>query len=119
MPQSKILQEVLAANRSYAASFGNFSAEAVARVRLRAADQGTRRDVSVEGMSERQAARRSARPAVAIGGVAEHAQWHETVKPPKGRAAGVRRGVLARFADGSLRGAIVLGEVLGRPVSGR
>ena len=94
-------------------------AEAVARLRLRAADQGTRRDVSVEGMSEEQAGRRSARPAVAIGGVAEHAQWHETVKPPEGRAAGVRRGVLARFADGSLRGAIVLGEVLGRPVSGR
>jgi len=51
--------------------------------------------------------------------VAEHALWHEAVKPPEGQAAGVRRGVLARFADGSLRGAIVLGEVLGRPVSGR
>lgn len=94
-------------------------AEAVARVRLRAADQGTRRDVSVEGMSEQQAARRSARPAVAIGGVAEHAQWHETVKPPEARAAGVRRGRLARFGDGSLRGAIVLSEVLGPPVGER
>jgi hypothetical protein len=98
-------------------------AEAVARVRLRPADQGTQRDVSVEGMSEQQAARRSARPAVAIGGVAEHAQWHERqvvdAQTLRTSVPAPRRGVLARFADGSLRGAIVLGEVLGRPVSGR
>ncbi len=98
-------------------------AEAVARLRLRPADQGTQRDVSVEGMSEKQAARRSARPAVAIGGVAEHAQWHERqvvdAQTLRTSVPAPRRGVLARFADGSLRGAIVLGEVLGRPASGR
>lgn len=98
-------------------------AEAVARMRLRAADQGTRRDVSLEGMSEKQAARRGARRAVAIGGVAEHAQWHERqvadAQTLGTSAQPARRGVLARFADGSLRGAIVLGEILGRPVSGR
>lgn len=98
-------------------------AEAVARLRLRPADQGTQRDVSVEGMSEKQAARRSARPPVAIGGVAEHAQWHERqvvdAQTLRTSVPAPRRGVLARFADGSLRGAIVLGEVLGRPASGR
>lgn len=99
-------------------------AEAVARVRLRPADQRTRRDVSVEEMSEEQVARRTAdRGGAAIGGATEHREWHQRqvadAQTLRASVPAPRRGVLARFADGSLRGAIVLGEILGRPVSGR
>lgn len=68
-------------------------------------------------------AKAAGQSAVAIGGAAEHAEWHQrqAADAQTGRPSvkAHRRGVLARFADGSLRGAVVLGEILGRPIAER
>jgi hypothetical protein len=95
----------------------------IVAARLSAVDRGARPAGDSEALSATQAARRSARPAVAIGGAAEHTQWHQgqAADAQTGRSSvqAPRRGVLARFANGSLRGALVLSEVLGPPVGER
>ncbi len=83
-----------------------------------------RHAVSSEDLSEAQLARRGERADVAIGGRAEHKEWHDrvagTTAPQPGRAGEAKpRGRLARFADGSARSAIVLSTILGRPLSAR
>jgi len=76
--------------------------------------------LSREEISEAQLARRGARPAVAIGGQAEHAAWHEQAEIGKPVAAASKRASpLARYADGSLRSAVVLSEILGKPLAER
>jgi hypothetical protein len=88
--------------------------------RAKDADRGGRAEGSAEGMSVAQAARRGGREPVPIGTVKEHAAWHQQIGAPAAAAAGARgRGPLGRWADGSLRGALILSEVLGRPVGER
>jgi hypothetical protein len=94
-------------------------AQRIVAERRRAAE---REGVSIEGLSEAQLARRGERPAVAIGGAAEHAEWHERLEATgraPARAGRAERNPLARFADGSLRSAVVLSEILGPPLGER
>ena len=94
--------------------------ETLVAQRAKAADRGGRAEGSAEGMSEVQSARRVGRQPVPIGTVKEHAAWHQEIGVPAAAAATARaRGPLARWADGSLRGAVVLSELLGRPVGER
>jgi hypothetical protein len=105
-------------------------AERLVEARRRGADREVRRDVSLEGLSAEQATRRAARVDEAIGGRAEHEEWHKRVQvrdvqPRPGQVPGApapvrpggtaRAGPLARFATGSVRDAVVLSEILGRP----
>lgn len=99
-------------------------AEQLIQARRAAAEQrdGSREDGSVEGMSAAQLARRADRaPAEAIGGIAQHEAWHQkrdAMIAPAPAAEQRSRG-LARFAGGRARDAIVLSEILGRPVGDR
>jgi len=95
-------------------------AEQVIQARLKAADRGIRGDQSIMGLSKAQLSRRASREAVAIGGRAEHAEWHDAI----GSAAPVAPksttlSALDRLAKGGARGAVILGELLGRPVGER
>jgi hypothetical protein len=98
-------------------------AERIAEERARAADRGAREEVAASAMSSAQLARRGGRQAVALGGAAEHAEWHRAVAtaaaPAPAKAAPRRNARLSRWADGSLLGALVLSEVLGRPPGDR
>ncbi len=83
-----------------------------------------RHAVSREELSEAQLARRGQRSDVAIGGRAEHKEWHDriasTAAPQPGSAGEAKpRGRLARFADGSARSAVILAEILGEPLGSR
>ena len=96
-------------------------ANKIVDARRKAAEQRVARvDESSETLSTLQQARRASRQVQAIGGAAEHAAWHgelgaavETGKTGKT----VRK--LGRFADGSARSAIILGEILRPPVGQR
>lgn len=109
-------------------------AEQLVGARRRGADREVRRDVSVEELSAEQVTRRAARVDEAIGGRAEHEEWHERVQardvqPRPGQVPGApaparpvgaaRASLLARFATGSVRDAVVLSEILGRPRGAR
>ncbi len=97
-------------------------AAAVAAARIQAAARRqVRRDESLDELSDEQRQRRSERPAIAIGGRAEHEAWHGELRdlPPPAAVARAARPDLRRWADGSLRGAVVLSELLGRPVAER
>jgi hypothetical protein len=92
-----------------------------ARIKAAAQRDVAREDASLEEMSAAQLARRADRaPAEAIGGKAEHDAWHArrdavTSVPAKQPAASR----LSRFGGGRMRDAIVLSEILGRPVGER
>ncbi|MBI1723234.1 MAG: hypothetical protein HYR48_04925 [Gemmatimonadetes bacterium] len=95
-------------------------ADRIVQARRKLADRGERAQISLEELSPQQAARRGAvQEGRAIGGAAEHAEWHaRQASEAQARGdteEGPRRGRLARFADGSMRGALVLSEILGRP----
>lgn len=100
-------------------------AEQIVQARLRSAAQrdASREDLSSEDLSAEQLARRADRaPAAGIGGLREHEAWHrkrDSVAPPVPAAAKRAPGALARFATGRSRDAIVLSEILGRPVGDR
>lgn len=99
-------------------------ADRIVQARRKLADRGERAQVSLEELSPQQAARRGAvQEGRAIGGAAEHAEWHARQPPEaqarEGTGEAPRRGRLARFADGSMRGALVLSEILGRPMGER
>ncbi len=92
-------------------------AERIVAERRKAAE---RHSVSREALSEGQMARRAERPAVAIGGQDEHAAWHQRAEIGKAPAAAPKAvSPLARYADGSLRSAMILSEVLGKPLAER
>ena len=99
-------------------------AEQLVKARIRAAElrDVAREDASVEEMSSAQLARRADRaPAQAIGGQTEHDAWHQRrdaqlVAPAAAKPA-VRR--LGRFGGTRMRDAIILSEILGRPVGER
>jgi hypothetical protein len=97
-------------------------AERIIAARHRAAEREVREDRSVEALSAEQAARRTAGPeGRPIGGAAEHAEWHKRLAAeavPRDAAA-ARPGRLSRFATGRLKDAVILREVLGRPVGQR
>jgi hypothetical protein len=98
----------------------DLEAEQIAAARWKAADRGARSEGSAEVLRAAQAARRAGRTPVPLGTAAEHAAWYQEIgaaPPPK--PAQPRRGRLARWADGSVKGAVVLGEILGRPGSAR
>jgi hypothetical protein len=102
----------------------DLEAERIVAERQRAAERRVRVEASVEELSAAQAARRKVgREGTPIGGAAEHAQWHERIAAAAPPAAALRpkaaRDRLSRYADGSLKGALVLSEVLGRPVGER
>ncbi len=87
-----------------------------------AARRAARREESVEEMSAAQKARRADRaPAQAIGGRAEHAAWHEREEAATAGAAVATpaAGRLGRFVRGRMKDAVVLSEILGKPVSQR
>jgi len=95
-------------------------AEALVAQRALAADRGVRADGVAQAMTAAQVARRGERQSVPLGTAREHAAWHgeigarvvtAPVEPPRGR--------LTRWADGSLRGAVVLSEILRHPVGER
>ena len=90
-------------------------AEAIISKRRAAAERHGRDESSLEELTELQRSRRAGRPDEAIGTQAEHDAWHTQLgsEAPPARRAG--KGPLARFADGSLRSAVILGEILGRP----
>ena len=99
------------------------AAEQVVQTRIKAAElrDAQREDASLEEMSAAQLARRADRaPAAAIGGKTEHEAWHQrrdaVVKAPEAKPAASR---LSRFGGGRIREAIVLSEILGRPVGER
>ena len=96
-------------------------ADAIIKARRAAAERGRREESSPEELSEQQRARRGSRQDVAIGSRAEHDAWHQQIEagaqPAEARAR--LAGPLRRFADGSLRSAVILGEILGGPVGGR
>jgi hypothetical protein len=92
----------------------------IAARRQAAEHRVVRVDETSEGLSTLQQARRASRQDVAIGGTAEHSAWHaeigktgETVKTVKTATR------LGKFADGSARSAIILGEILRPPVGQR
>lgn len=98
-------------------------AERIVDKRRAAAERGTREETSNEGLSAQQAARRGDRePAQAIGGKAEHESWHQRMlaaSQQPAAAPAARRNALGRFATGRVRDAVVLGEILGKPLSER
>lgn len=76
-----------------------------------------RADTSLEGLSAGQLARRGSRPDVAIGGRQEHDAWHDAIRDTeirRDRPAG-KRSPLAKYADGTMRSALILSEILGKP----
>lgn len=92
-----------------------------ARIRAAALRDVSREDTSLEEMSAAQLSRRADRaPAEAIGGKAEHAAWHArrdaVTTAPAPQPAASR---LSRFGGGRMRDAIILSEILGRPVGDR
>ena len=91
-------------------------AEAIIARRRAAAERQVRDESSQEELSTLQRARREARQDVTIGSQAEHDEWHAQLAAGAPEDA-TRRGAnpLARFTDGSLRSALILGEILGRP----
>lgn len=97
-------------------------AERIVAQRRAAAERGAREETSNEGMSAQQAARRGDRaPAQAIGGKAEHEEWHQRMAAAGQQPAEAarRRSPLGRFATGRARDAVVLSEILGKPLSER
>lgn len=93
-------------------------AEKVIAERRKAADRlSTRRPGSIEELTPEQLARRGSRPDTAIGGRQEHDAWHEALQAsgkPESRTA-ARRSPLARYADGTMKSAIIITEILGTP----
>jgi hypothetical protein len=97
-------------------------ADRVVASRRRAAERKVRKAESLESLSAEQAARRSASlGGQAIGGRAEHAEWHQRLQDTGAPAPGkpAPPNALARFATGRLQDAFVLSEILGRPLSER
>jgi hypothetical protein len=96
-------------------------AERIIEARRQAvAHRAVRVDESSEGLSTLQQARRASRQDVAIGGSAEHAAWHGEIGKTVETAKAVKTvSRLGKFADGSARSAIILGEVLKPPVGQR
>lgn len=91
-------------------------ADQIAAERAQAADRGARMVGEAEVMSAAQLARRAQRTPVPLGTASEHAAWHKAIGSPAAAAVVAQRpGRLGRWADGSLRGAVVLAEILGRP----
>jgi len=94
----------------------DLGAERIAAVRKKAADRGARTGGSAEAMTAAQVARRAQRTPVPLGTATEHAAWHKEIGAKVVAPAAPRRPErLGRWADGSLRGAVVLAEILGRP----
>lgn len=86
-----------------------------------AARRAARREESVEGLSAEQKARRADRDeAQPIGGKAEHDAWHtrrdEVQQAPETRPVASR---LSRFGGTRMRDAVILAEILGKPVGQR
>jgi hypothetical protein len=79
--------------------------------------------VSLEDAGYELARKRSSVPeGTPIGGATQHAGWHERTAigaPAKPVLPTARRNPLARFAGGTARGAVVLAEILGKPLSSR
>lgn len=101
-------------------------AEKIILARRQRADRGVRRDSSSEELSALQIARRADRTPRAIGGKVQHEDWHQrrdaalTAEAAELRAASAKgANPLARYATGRVRDAIVLSEILGKPVSER
>lgn len=95
-------------------------AERIIAAREKAAVRVVREEASSEELSTLQKARREARTAAPIGGTAEHAAWHQEIGGQGDRGTEKpRTGRLGRYADGSVRGALVLSEILGRPKGDR
>ena len=95
-------------------------AEAIIQKRRAAAERRQREETSSEELSDQQLARRAARHDVAIGTQAEHDDWHRQLAASEGPASQrAPAGPLDRFKDGSLRSAVILGEILGGPAGGR
>jgi hypothetical protein len=97
-------------------------AEQVAAARAKAAERVARREESSEDLSATQLARRAERaPATAIGSVSEHRDWHLRVAADRADqpVRAPRASPLARWADGTIRSAVVLSEILGRPAGDR
>jgi hypothetical protein len=93
----------------------DLGAERVVEERILAAEL---RGHDSQQLSKAQVTRRSERPAVAIGGAQQHADWHHRIDQAALTAATPalkRPGALARYADGSMRSAIILAEILGKP----
>lgn len=92
-------------------------ANQIAAGRAQAADRGARAEGEAEEMSAVQLARRAQRTNVPLGTATEHAAWHKEIgaAPAAAATAPARAGRLSRWADGSVRGAVVLAEILGRP----
>ena len=96
-------------------------ANKVVEARRQAAEQRVvRLDESSETLSTLQQARRASRQVQAIGGTAEHAAWHGEIGA-QAKTGDVVKTVrkLGRFADGTARSAIILGEILRPPVGQR
>lgn len=97
-------------------------AEAIVRERAKAADRGVREETGASAMSSAQLARRGSRQVVALGGGAQHDAWHKAIAATPAPAVATetrKRNPLARWADGSMRSAFVLAEILGRPPGAR
>jgi hypothetical protein len=97
-------------------------AERLVAERRKAFDRGGRTEASAEQLTAAQLQRRASRPAIALGGAAEHKAWHDQIvaMPAAGPAAPAkRRPPLTRLADGTVRGAVVLSEILGKPLGER
>jgi len=95
-------------------------AEQIVKARHAAAERGGREEFVERGFSEEQRLRRASRSDEAIGSRAEHGAWHDAIgaTPPPAAPVAVK-GPLARFGDGSKKSAVVLSEILGRPVGDR
>lgn len=94
-------------------------AERVVAARRQVAE---RRSVSSEALTEAQAARRAGRVEVEPDAEKRHVEFHGRMAAsaaPAPATAVRRSSPLARFADGSLRSAIVLATILNRPVGER
>jgi hypothetical protein len=92
----------------------------IATRRLATEHREARVDASSEGLSTLQQARRAGRQDLAIGGAAEHAEWHDAIGLTGESAKSVKPAQgLGRFADGTARSAMILSELLGPPVGQR
>ncbi|MDP3773290.1 MAG: hypothetical protein Q8Q85_03400 [Gemmatimonadales bacterium] len=99
-------------------------AAAIIEARRRWADREVAPEVSNEELSSEQTARRAVvEEGAAIGGRVEHQAWHEKVAAAEARVerrvTAAKPGKLARFATGRPGDAVVLSEILGRPVGDR
>lgn len=93
----------------------DLEAEAIVERRRKAAEQ---REHGSDALTSAQVSRRGERLAAPIGGAKQHAGFHARLDalPAPAVVDSSTRHPLARFGDGSVRSAIILAEILGRPV---